>query len=175
MKDEDSYFYDAVYWALDNNITTGTGKGKFSPNASCTREQFVTFLWRYMGEPEPKTQNTFTDVVKGSWYDKAISWAYENDITTGLKDGTNRFGVGQACTREQCVTFLYRAAGEPPVKSYSTFSDVEKGKYYCNAIAWAYENDITTGLKDGTNRFGVGQKCTRGMLVTFLYRFAHQE
>ena len=102
------------------------------------------------------------------WYYKSITWAAEEGITVGLNDGTGRFGVGQACTREQCVTFLYRAAGEPAVKKYASFTDVAAGRYYYKAISWAAENGITVGVNP--THFGVGQKCTRAMLVTFLYR-----
>lgn len=169
----DQYFFEPVYWAFFNGITVGAGgAGKFSPAASCTREQFVTFLWRLYGEPEPESESEFTDVAPAAWYYKPIAWAAENGITTGLNDGTGRFGVGQPCTREQCVTFLHRSAGTPEVYDYQSFSDVASDRYYYEAISWAAENGITVGLNDGTGRFGVGQKCTRGMLVTFLHRFA---
>lgn len=104
-----------------------------------------------------------------------ISWAAEKGITTGLNDGTGRFGVSQSCTREQCVTFLHRAAGTPEPTGSIEFTDSPSGKYYYKAIKWAAGKGITVGLNDGTGRFGVGQKCTRGMLVTFLYRFAMSE
>ena len=166
------YFYDPVYWAVDHEITVGAGGfGKFSPNAPCTREQFVTFLWRQQGKPAYKNGCSFTDVPEDAWYYEPISWAAENGITTGLNDGTNRFGVGQACTREQCVAFLHRAADTPEPAGSVEFTDSTEGRYYYNAIKWAAGKGITVGLNDGTGRFGVGQKCTRGMLVTFLYRF----
>ena len=166
------YFFNPVYWAVDNGITVGAGgPGKFSPTASCTREQFVTFLWRLNGEPEPKSSSNFSDVKRSDWYYKPITWAAENGITVGLNDGTGRFGVGQACTREQCVTFLHRSVGSPEPAGSMEFTDSQAGRYYYNAIKWAAGKGITVGLNDGTGRFGVGQKCTRGMLVTFLYRF----
>ena len=169
------YFYEPVYWAFDNGITVGAGgPGKFSPGAACTREQIVTFLWRLMGEPEPETASEFTDVAADAWYYKPITWAYENEITTGLNDGTGRFGIGLPCTREQCVTFLHRAAGKPEVAEHQEFTDVEEDRYYYDAISWAASKEITLGLNDGTGRFGVGVECTRGMIVTFLYRYAEQ-
>ncbi|MDO4415727.1 MAG: S-layer homology domain-containing protein [Erysipelotrichaceae bacterium] len=168
------YFFEPVYWALENGITNGYGKpGYFCPGVSCTREQFVTFLWRMEGKPEPEEGCTFSDVPESAWYYKSISWAAEKGITTGLNDGTNRFGVGQACTREQCVTFLHRAADTPEPTGSIEFTDSKEGKYYYKAIKWAAGKGITVGLNDGTGRFGVGQKCSRGMLVTFLYRYAH--
>ena len=168
------YFFTPVYWAVDNGITVGAGgPGKFSPTASCTREQFVTFLWRLNGEPEPTTTSSFSDVKTSDWYYKPITWAAEEGITVGLNDGTGRFGVGQACTREQCVTFLHRSAGSPEPEGTIEFTDSKEGRYYYKAIKWAAGKGITVGLNDGTGRFGVGQKCTRGMLVTFLYRSAN--
>lgn len=173
VSDPKAYYYSPVYWALQNGITVGAGgPGKFSPNSSCTREQIVTFLWRFMGEPEPKTASSFSDVKETDWFYKPITWAFENKITTGLNDGTGRFGVGQPCTREQCVTFLYRTAGYPEVTIHKSFTDVRPDAYYYDSISWAASKDITVGLNDGTGRFGVGQKCTRAMVVTFLYRFA---
>ena len=170
------YFYEPVYWAVDNKITVGSGgPNLFSPSAPCTREQFVTFLWRQQGKPAYTEGCSFTDVPESSWYYGPISWAYENGITTGLNDGTGRFGVGQACTREQCVTFLHRAAGSPEPTGSTEFTDSAPGKYYYKPIKWAAGKGITVGLNDGTGRFGVGQKCTRGMLVTFLYRYVHAE
>ena len=174
VADNRQYFYEPVYWAFENEITVGAGgPGKFSPGASCTREQFVTFLWRLMGKPSFEKGCEFTDVPEDAWYYEPISWAAEKGITTGLNDGTGRFGVTQACTREQCVTFLHRAADTPEPEGSIEFTDNEEGRYYYNAIRWAASRGITVGLNDGTGRFGVGQKCTRGMLVTFLYRSAH--
>ena len=167
----EKYYFEPVYWAFENAITGGVGDGNFAPSENCTREQIVTFLWRLNGEPEPQSESNFTDVKKEKWYYKPISWAYENGITTGLNDGTGRFGVGQPCTRAQCVTFLYRAAGEPENESYETFTDVTAGKYYYDAISWAAANGVTVGLNDGTGRFGVNNKCSRAMIVTFIQRY----
>ncbi|MDO4413593.1 MAG: S-layer homology domain-containing protein [Erysipelotrichaceae bacterium] len=169
------YFYNPVYWAADHGITVGAGGfGKFSPANPCTREQIVTFLWRLQGEPEPTEYKEFTDVKPTDWFYTPISWAAEKGITVGLNDGTGRFGVGQACTREMCVTFLYRTANNPEVGEHEEFTDVAAGRYYYNSISWAASEGITVGLNDGTGRFGVGQKCTRAMIVTFLYRFANR-
>ena len=175
VSDTSRYFFNPVYWAADQGITVGHGgRGRFSPDATCTREQIVTFLWRLMGEPDPVVCQSFTDVKPTDWYFKPISWAAENGITVGLNDGTGRFGVGQPCTREQCVTFLYRAAGEPGYDGSVLywFRDVYSGKYYTVPVRWAAEKGITRGLNDGTNRFGIGQACTRAMIVTFLKRYA---
>lgn len=172
--DGNAYYYDPVYWAVGKGITNGYGGNyMFSPNATCTREQIVTFLWRQKGQPNPSYYSNFTDVKSSDWYYKAIMWAASKGITTGLNDGTGRFGVGQPCTREQAVTFLYRAAGSPSASTSSGFTDVSSSAYYAQAVTWAKKKGITTGLNDGTGRFGVGQKCTRGMIVSFLYRYAN--
>lgn len=174
VADPKAYYYEPVYWAVDNGITNGFGgPNLFSPNAPCQREQIVAFLWRLMGSPKPQKYEPFTDVPKSAWYADPISWAYEQGITTGLNDGTGRFGVGQPCLREQCVTFLHRAAGKPAATGNYSFTDVKKGAYYYDAVRWAAGENITVGLNDGTGRFGVAQSCSRAMIVTFLYRYSH--
>ena len=104
-------YYDAVLWAAQNGITSGTDAVHFSPNAPCTRSQIVTFLWRAAGSPEPKSMDSFTDVSGNSYYAKAVAWAVENGITGGT--GNGKFSPNATCTREQAVAFLYRAAGSP--------------------------------------------------------------
>ena len=171
--DVSRYYYDPVYWAVEKGITNGYGgPNLFSPDVNCKREQIVTFLWRMMGEPQPKKNASFTDVKPTDWYYKSVSWAAENGITVGLNDGTGRFGVGAPCTRAMCVTFFWRAAGQPAPKTNANFTDVIKGRYYYDAVSWAAENKITVGLNDGTGRFGVDNNCSRAMIVTFLYRYA---
>lgn len=106
---QSAYYYDAVNWAVDNGITTGTDKTHFSPNQSCTRAQAVTFLWRAAGEPEPAgTAASFKDVKAGSYYEKAVQWAVEQNITGGT--GNGKFSPDARCARGQIVTFLYRYA-----------------------------------------------------------------
>lgn len=160
------YYYDAVLWAAQKRVTAGTDATHFSPNASCTRAQIVTFLWRAVGSPEPKGTSSFTDVSTDSYYAKAVAWAVENGITGGT--GNGKFSPDGTCTREQAVTFLYRAAGSPDVSGGSAFSDVAANAYYANAVAWAEQNKITGGIGGGL--FGSGNDCTRGQIVTFLYR-----
>ncbi|MBR4461931.1 MAG: S-layer homology domain-containing protein, partial [Erysipelotrichaceae bacterium] len=83
VAESSKYFFDPVYWAFDNGITTGTSGTKFSPNDNCTRGQVVTFLWRAVGCPEPEGSNPFSDVTEDKFFYKAVLWAYENGITTG--------------------------------------------------------------------------------------------
>ena len=169
VSDETAYYFRPVYWAFKNGITTGLSSTSFAPNAGCTREQTVTFLWRMMGCPATtvKASEKFRDVKAGSYYETAVGWALENEVTTGL-NATN-FGVGKPCTREQFVTFLWRAAGCPAPRTIKNFRDMKAGAYYVYAISWAFENGVTTGLNETT--FGVGGKCTRGQVVTFLQRY----
>lgn len=164
---EGDYYADAVVWAVENDVTSGVGSGKFAPGNNCTREQIVTFLWRANGSPEPKTTvNPFTDVGQSSYAYKAILWAVENDITSGT--GNGKFSPGASCTRDQAVTFLWRSEGKPTEASGSSFTDVKTGDYFADAVAWAVANNITSGV--GNNRFNPTGTCTRGQIVTFLYR-----
>ena len=103
---EDAYYAEAVRWALSEGITTGTGDGKFSPDATCTRAQSVTFLFRAIGKlVDSKAE--FSDVLADSYYANAVDWAVENGVTNGIGDGL--FGPNNSCTRAQIVTFLFRA------------------------------------------------------------------
>ena len=161
------YFYDAVQWAVEKGITEGTGADAFSPNASCTRAQMVTFLWRAAGSPAPKSAvNPFKDVSTNDYYYSAVLWAAENGITSGTSADT--FSPTAIVTRGQTVTFLHRAAGSPEGNGNSSFSDVNKNDYYNSAVLWAAQNGITTGTGDG--RFSPGADCTRAQIVTLLFR-----
>lgn len=165
---EGAYYYDAVLWAVEKGITNGTGDGKFSPNATCTRAQIVTFLWRANGSPEVTVSNTFSDVPADSYYAQAVAWAVEKGITNGTGDG--KFSPSATCTRAQAVTFLHRAEGTPAA-SADGFSDVDSGVYYAAAVSWAVSKGVTNGT--GSNMFSPGNTCTRGQIVTFLYRAAN--
>ena len=165
---KDAYYYDAVKWAVGKGITTGTSDTTFSPRLVCTRAQAVTFLWRAAGSPAPKvTSCPFTDVSSGAYYYKAVLWAVEKGITTGTSATT--FSPNTVINRAQTVTFLYRAAGSPAVnKASSGFTDVPGGAWYENAVIWAVGKGVTTGTSATT--FSPGSLCTRGQMVTFLYR-----
>ena len=161
-----SYYEDAVIWAVDKGITTGTSATTFHPNGICTRAQIVTFLWRAAGSPEPKAMSTFVDVSADAYYAKAVAWAVENGITGGTGDG--KFSPDATCTRAQAVTFLWRANGSPAVSGNAAFSDVAANAYYAAAVTWAEKNGITGGIGGGL--FGSDHNCTRAQIVTFLYR-----
>ena len=161
-----AYFYEAVKWAVKNGITTGVGDNLFAPEQPCTRAQIVTFLWRAAGSPEPKgAASGMSDVVSGSYYEKAVAWAIENGITTGTT--TSTFSPDATCTRAQAVTFLARAL-KAKAASAAEFSDVPTGSYFADAVAWAEANGVTEGIGGGL--FGSDNDCTRGQIVTFLYR-----
>lgn len=161
-----AYFYEAVKWAVKNGITTGVGNDLFAPEQPCTRAQIVTFLWRAAGSPEPKgAASGMSDVVSGSYYEKAVAWAIENGITTGTT--TTTFSPDVTCTRAQAVTFLARAL-KAKAASAAEFSDVPTGSYFADAVAWAAANGVTEGIGGGL--FGSDNDCTRGQIVTFLYR-----
>ena len=162
------YFYDAVKWAAENGIASGTGRYTFSPNAVCTRAQTVTFLWRAAGSPLPRYRVCpFTDVQPNDYYYNAVLWAVEQGITTGLNATT--FGPDVTVTRGQVATFLYRAASAAKPNTFNPFTDVKTTAYNYDAILWAYDNRITTGTSDKT--FSPDAYCTRAQIVTFLYRY----
>lgn len=162
-----AYYYDAVQWAVKQNITSGTTRNIFSPNAICTRAQTVTFLWRAAGSPEPiMASSPFSDVRRGSYYYKAVLWAYESGITGGTSD--TAFSPDAAVTRGQVATFLWRAAGAKSVDQMNGFADVPDSAYYSAAVRWAAENHIANGTSETT--FAPESNCTRGQIVTFLYR-----
>ena len=163
---QSDYYYDAVKWAVEKGITEGTSATTFSPNVSCTRAQMVTFLWRAAGSPVPKsTTNPFKDISSTDYFYNAVLWAVENDITTGT--GADTFSPNAKVNRAQTVTFLYRVAGSPASGS-SSFSDVPESAYFAKAVAWADANDITNGTSNV--KFSPNADCTRGQIVTLLYR-----
>jgi len=187
VTDSSLYYFSPVYWAYNNDITTGKRGGeRFAPGDTCTRAQIVTFLWRLAGEPDPgQIDQEFADVTdKSAYYYNAVYWAYNQGITTGRRgtnaDGSVNFDPNGTCTRREIVTFLWRYAGKPaPESSESKFTDITldangNKPYYYDAVLWAVEKGITTG-KAATNytTFDPLGECTRGMSVTFLYRYAN--
>ena len=165
------YFAEPVNWAVAQGITNGTGideqgNNYFSPDASCTRAQAVTFLWRAAGQPEPSSANNpFTDVPAGEYYYKAVLWAVEQRITKGVSD--TEFSPNTTCNRAQIVTFLHRYEGEPKAEGQS-FNDVPANEYYYAPVIWAVSKGVTNGT--GGGNFSPMDDCTRGQIVTFLYR-----
>ena len=146
-----AYFYEAVKWAVENGITDGVGNDLFAPEQPCTRAQIVTFLWRAAG----------CTAATGA----PVPCAIDNGITTGTT--TTTFSPDATCTRAQAVTFLARAL-KAKAASAAEFSDVPTDSYFADAVAWAAANGVTEGIGGGL--FGSDNDCTRGQIVTFLYR-----
>ena len=170
--EEGKYYFTPVLWAFyhDPQVTNGTDAAHFSPDATCTRGQVVTFLWRAAGCPEPSGGgNPFADVKSGAFYYKAVLWAVEKGVTNGTSPTT--FSPDQGCTRGQVVTFLHRFSDAPePGGSANPFGDVKDSAYYYKAVLWAVNHDpqITNGT--AAAHFSPDATCTRGQIVTFLYR-----
>ncbi|MCI8414683.1 MAG: S-layer homology domain-containing protein [Ruminiclostridium sp.] len=162
----DAYYADAVKWAVDKGITNGLTATTFGPNNSCTRGQMVTFLWRAAGSPAATGTNSFSDVASGEYYYDAVLWAVEKGITKGTSATT--FSPNATVNRGQTVTFLYRYAESPAVTGDSAFTDVAADAYYADAVKWAVAEEITNGTSATT--FAPASNCTRGQIVTFLYR-----
>lgn len=166
-----SYYYDAVQWAVKNGTTGGTSVTTFSPDAPCTRAQAVTFLWRAAGSPAPSsTEMPFADVPADAYYRNAVLWAVENGITGGTSATT--FSPDAPCSRGQIVAFLWRSKQSPMVTAENPFMDVNAADYYHDAVLWAAETGITGGT--GANTFSPDAPCTRAQIVTFLYRALHK-
>lgn len=165
------YFADAVLWAVGLKITNGTTNTTFSPANTCTKAEALTFLYRAEGAPsyDPPSDKTIRetfDATNDGWffayYYEASCWAYNKGMiapTTYLHD---------PCTRADFVTYLWKAAGSPKVKATSQFTDVPGNAAYAQAVAWAVAQGITTGTSDSA--FSPNMTCTRGQIVTFLYR-----
>ena len=168
---ESDFFYAPVLWAAGEGITSGTSGTTFSPAELCNRAQVVTFLWAAAGKPDPKsTENPFTDVPKGSFFEKAVLWAVENGITNGTDD--THFSPAELCNRATVVTFLWAAAGRPAVSGTSSFTDVPNGSWYAIPVLWAAKEGITSGVSP--TEFGAAFICNRAQVVTFLYGIYHK-
>ena len=165
---EGSYCYDAVGWVNDRGIMKGYSDTQFAPQEGCTKRQMIILLWRAMGYPEPQTtESPFVDVTEADPFRKAILWAVEAGITSG--SGSDTFGAADPCTRGQAIAFLYRLMGSPEVMlKQEPFDDVDEKDYFYNAVLWAYEHSISSGLT--TTSFGVDEPCNREQVATMLYR-----
>ena len=164
---DDAFYKAAVDWAVENGVTSGVSDTLFAPDATCTRAQVLTFLWRAAGSPEPtKIGNTFTDVKSDAYYYKAVLWALEKGITSGTSATT--FAPDATVSRAQTVTFQWRMAGSSKADGTNAFTDVPTDSYYKDAVLWASKNGVTSGTSATT--FAPENGCTRGQIVTFLYR-----
>ena len=167
-----AYYYDAVLWAAEGGIVTGTDAVHFSPDASCTRAQLVTFLWRAAGSPVVNYAMNFNDVDSGAYYAEAVRWAASLGIAGGYGDG--RFGTNDFVTREQVAALLHRFAkaqgmdttqGGMAIREFDDFDAVPA--YALEAMDWAVNAGV---LKGDNNRLLPQDNCTRAQIVTMLYR-----
>ena len=158
-----SWYYDAVYWALEKGITNGTGTNPpiFSPLRDCKQVEILTFLWRANDQPASTAQLPFAP--KNSWAEEALRWGIEK----GMIDAS--FDENAPCTRATAVKFMWQAAGSPSA-SDSGFSDVLANADYATAVAWAVNNGITNGTGTNPPTFSPNKTCTRAEIVTLLYR-----
>lgn len=154
---------DSVSWAVEQSITNGTTATTFSPSATCTNAQVLTFLWRACGSPDAAMDNPFTDISPGAFYYKAALWAYQNNMVLG-----SRFEPNKPCTRSMAVTYMWQFAGQAPVLPSDQFADVSFDSDYAQAVAWAVDMGITNGT--GSNQFSPDATCTRAQIIAFLYR-----
>ena len=159
------YYADAVKWAVDNGVTSGTSSTTFSPATTCTRGQVVTFLWRMFGKPAATVNNPFADMDAGDYFYEAALWAYEKGITSGTS--ATAFSPDKVCSRGEIVTFLWRAAGKPEAAQAMPFTDVAEGSYCYDAVCWAAEKGIATG----SGAFNPAGAANRAQTVSFLYRY----
>ena len=170
---EDDFFYDAVAWATCQQLE-GYGMDVFGPldvDKGCTRQEIVEYLWKLSGSPQPADidNNPFTD-ISDSISNRDARWAVQWAVETGVTSGTSAttFSPNDTVTRAQAVTFLYRLAGMPSVAGSAGFDDVPAGDWFADAAVWAVKEGITKGTSDTT--FTPDQECTRGEILTFLYR-----
>lgn len=163
---KEDYFAAPVQWALARNITSGVEQGRFGPELPCTRGQILTFLWRAAGSPVVGGEDLpFGDVTEDDYFAPAVRWAVARGITGGT--GPDTFSPEAVCTRAQAVTLLYRAANGTAAGGAS-FRDVAEEDFFAAPVAWALEREITSGVGGGC--FGPDQPCTRGQIVTFLWK-----
>ena len=162
---ETSAYYDGILWAVEEGITTGRTETTFVPGENCTEANILTFLWRANGEPAAETtENPFGEAVSAdAYYYQAALWAFEKKMI----DET--FVPNTACTRAQAVYFMWMAAGSPDDAAAASFTDVAADADYAAAVNWAVAQEVTKGTGDGTT-FSPEDVCTRGQIVTFLYR-----
>ena len=158
-----AYYAEAVTWAVENGITSGTSATTFSPNHVCTTAEILTFLYRAAGSPEVIGEQPFSDVSADAYYYDAAAWAHEKGIVTG-----DVFNGSAPCTRSATVTYMWLFKGKPVPEEETTFNDVASNAGYAKAVSWAVEHGITAGTSDTT--FAPEATCTRGQIVTFLYR-----
>jgi hypothetical protein len=163
-----AYYEEAVAWAVAEGITSGTTATTFSPNDTCTFSQILTFLWRANGSPEPTIQNPFSNIKETAYFYKPLLWAVEQKLI-----GSDTYEDGWPCTRGMTVFFMWKASGaefDQGAFEKQLFDDVplEDSNTFVQPVYWAVKNGVTSGTSATT--FSPEAICTRGQIVTFLYR-----
>ncbi len=158
-----AYYANAVKWAVERKITAGTTATTFSPDATCTRAQILTFLWRAVGSPKATAANPFNDVSESDYYYNAAVWASEKGMVSG-----SSFDADTPCTRASTVTYMWKYFDSPEASYSGSFTDVSAASDYAKAVAWALDEGVTSGTSDTT--FSPDMICSRGQIVTFLNR-----
>ncbi|MFZ1310803.1 MAG: S-layer homology domain-containing protein, partial [Candidatus Microthrix parvicella] len=159
-----AWYRNSVLWLVQRAITSGTGPGKYSPNAPVTRGQMAMFLWNVSGQPAATYSHGFSDVSPDSYYNDAVSWLVENDITSGTSWDT--FSPNNKVSRAQMATFLWKLVGGVYPGFIHDFYDVYEGAYYDQAVAWLVRDGITAGT--GPGQFSPNQNVTRAQMAAFL-------
>ncbi len=166
---ETDFFFNPVMWALDETITGGIDETHFGPGNTVRRSDSMVFFWAAKGRPEfTTTGKTFKDVKSKHWAYPAVMWAVEHGITGGTDAAGTYFSPARTCTRCEILQFLYAAMEKPEYHIENPYSDVKNKHWYKDGAIWAYEN----GMEKGENgKFNAMTPCTRGSVVTYLYRF----
>ena len=165
---ENDFFFNPVMWALANQVTGGIDETHFGPERTVMRADSMVFFWAANGRPNVEAQSHFKDVKKNHWAYAAVTWAVEYGITGGTNADGTRFSPQRTCTRSEILQFLYAAMGKPEYTIENPYSDVKPKHWYKDGAIWAYEK----GLERGENgKFKAKTPCTRGYVVTYLYRY----
>ena len=165
--DASAYYATPVAWAVEEGITTGKTATEFKPNEVCTRAQIITFLWRAAGSPESRiTTKLFKDITEEDYCYEAAMWACEMSILTVIGQ---KFDPNAPCTRADAVSYIWRYAGCPFGYSIRNFYDVSRKSVAAYPIRWAVGYGVTNGVTPYL--FEPDSICTRGQIVTYLYRY----
>ena len=167
------YYYLPVLWAVEQGVTNGTSATTFSPDKVCTRGEILTFLWRAAGSPDYGLSGQFSDVHEGDFYAQAVSWAHQQGIIKAGSAGTTEssFSPNAPCTRAAAIQWIWGANGfqnYDALRDQASFSDVPGDAEYSSAVVWAVISEVTSGTSATT--FSPDETCTRGQIVTFLWR-----
>ncbi|MBR2382453.1 MAG: S-layer homology domain-containing protein [Anaerotignum sp.] len=162
-----AYYETPVQWAVENGITSGTSATEFSPNMTCSQAHILTFLWRSVDKPASDMASPYSNanVTQDKYYYTPFVWAWEKGMVGNTKHDPNA-----PCSRADVVSYLWKLEGKPAAAK-SNFTDVSANAEYADAVAWAVANGITSGTSKTT--FSPNDTCTRGQIVSFLYRYVN--